>query len=691
MQVVKTEKEASNDSIKLIDTSAAGNGKENAVIPVNGDLNLKTINIKVKDSGELGDIIDPKYHTQSNKWDIVYENKLTKVYSEQTFKMMQYPELNNVDKFAVKDPHYQLKEVWEWTGEKDDERINSTESEGWTIYQNLEELKFTNNPDIKEKEPKNTILMGESTIIRLVADSTPGAHNNDAAFYDYDITDGEVYSDKTLTTLGDRKSDGTLYANIKRQGINSSSNYENDTESRYGFGNINTAGTGIENDKSNGNYINKANNSSLDGCSFGLVGSQLTGDGSAVYPQFNVNAPKLFGSGGEMIPVGETAIAGFSLDFKRIGDTYTLTAVNGSSTAVELERFQHRMNWNGQRKLWTNNFWPMDSSVETYGTQGHDLAFGELNKKEKRVAVGVNQSESFPIGDDGKDHNSYFAMNFAVDFELTEDYVGPLNYYFFGDDDMWVYLCPINEDGSMNIGASQLVCDIGGVHSSVGEYVNLRDYLPDKTAGKYALVFFYTERGASGSTCWMQYTLPSVNTRPVTQITGDLKNTLTVSKTVDGPVPAGQEFEFEIEFKDEKGVDRINCYAYKIVETGTTPEKEVKSGTIQTGDSFFLAKGQSIVVRNLPDKTTYTIKEKNFGGYRPAISGSGEVKGEGVSEGEIDWDDDEYQEIEYVNVYSYELPETGGSGIIIYTMAGVLVILLGAGFMYRKKVRERRV
>ena len=61
-----------------------------------------------------------------------------------------------------------------------------------------------------------------------------------------------------------------------------------------------------------------------------------------------------------------------------------------------------------------------------------------------------------------------------------------------------------------------------------------------------------------------------------------------------------------------------------------------------------------------------------------------------MTEGSIDWKRDDTEH--YVNkVIPYELPETGGSGTILYTMAGVAAILLGAGFMYRKKFREGRV
>ena len=78
---------------------------------------------------------------------------------------------------------------------------------------------------------------------------------------------------------------------------------------------------------------------------------------------------------------------------------------------------------------------------------------------------------------------------------------------------MWVFLT----DPDRN---SQLVCDIGGVHSSVGEYVDLWDYINKGSEGEYILTFFYTERGLSGSTCWMQFTLPSCPPSPPARAPG---------------------------------------------------------------------------------------------------------------------------------------------------------------------------
>ena len=125
-----------------------------------------------------------------------------------------------------------------------------------------------------------------------MADPTDGNYGNGATFYDYDITDGFVYSDETLKTPTSRDPAKTLYASINRKGINSKENYTNDTSPRFGFGNLEKAGSGLDADTKNGYKINVANDSSFKKCSFGLVDSNgLDGNG---LPVFTVNSPDLF-------------------------------------------------------------------------------------------------------------------------------------------------------------------------------------------------------------------------------------------------------------------------------------------------------------------------------------------------------------------------------------------------------------
>ena len=88
----------------------------------------------------------------------------------------------------------------------------------------------------------------------------------------------------------------------------------------------------------------------------------------------------------------------------------------------------------------------------------------------------------------------------------------------------------------------------------------------------------------------------------------------------------------------------------------------------------------------MPDGTKYVIREKNYSNYQSQINGTIEVDRE--AEGNIDWTKDDI--VNYINVYSYELPKTGGTGKKPYTMAGVIV-MFGAGLLYRRKFRERRV
>ena len=123
---------------------------------------------------------------------------------------------------------------------------------------------------------------------------------------------------------------------------------------------------------------------------------------------------------------------------------------------------------------------------------------------------GDKENTRFPANDDpyGKAHNCYFGMRYEFQFTVG-DYTGPLNYYFRGDDDFWMFI------------DNQLVVDIGGVGSSVGKMVNLREEFfkgsnaitEENKNTPHNVTILYTERGGSGSSCYMEFTLPNVTTK----------------------------------------------------------------------------------------------------------------------------------------------------------------------------------
>ena len=275
-----------------------------------------------------------------------------------------------------------------------------------------------------------------------------------------------------------------------------------------------------------------------------------------------------------------------------------------------------------------------------------------------------------PLSDDGTRHNSYFGMQYTVQFALTEDYIGPLEYCFFGDDDMWVFL-----DG-------RLVCDIGGVHSSVGEYVNLWDYIEKGSAGTHTLRFFYTERGASGSSCYMRFTLPSVSSVTPEQNTG----TLRVEKEVGGP-KTGEEFRYEIHFTDADGNNLRDDYAYTRYDRDG---RAVKTDVILYDGGFFeLKDGEYIVVRYLPVGSRYHLRELDPAPdvYKTSVSVNGGAAGEGrEASGTIRLLTEE--RVHYLNRTFYVLPETGGSGTALYMLGGLA--LMAAPLAYGRALRRRR-
>lgn len=154
-------------------------------------------------------------------------------------------------------------------------------------------------------------------------------------------------------------------------------------------------------------------------------------------------------------------IKDYKLVFDQNGDSYKLTKV---------------IDKNGdQRATAGSNFFPLD---------------------------GVPRSEK---SDDGN-HNYFFGMRYDVTFKIG-DYVGPLNYTFTGDDDLWVVL-----DGK------KIVIDLDGIHQAAKKEVNLWDYVKHKDENEHTLTILYMERGAYESNCQMEFTLPSARISEVTNV-----------------------------------------------------------------------------------------------------------------------------------------------------------------------------
>ena len=185
----------------------------------------------------------------------------------------------------------------------------------------------------------------------------------------------------------------------------------------------------------------------------------------------------------------------YNLNFERSGDTYTLTGVtDGSGTNVTT---QYKLN---KKENSGEDFFPLDTVASKY-------------------EEGYTRKTQSALGDDGKKHNYYFGMRYDMEFNIG-DYVGPLNYSFTGDDDMWVVM----DGGKAN---QQIIIDLGGIHNAATKTVNLREYLDEGDTSTHTLTVLYMERGAGASNCYMNFTLPNVT---ISQVTTDALGTLNFQK-----------------------------------------------------------------------------------------------------------------------------------------------------------------
>lgn len=572
--------ESGAKALTVIDTSGKNLPKNNSTVKAKNMYLVETDNYTNQNNGN-----------QTKLYEVATNNVLTEMYSSSSYEYIKAPNPSYVNKLNS-NASYVLKEVWVL---KSGKSASSTNKSDWNVYG--ADVHFTNRAEVAASD---IVYLSENSVLRFVYDCQKKDYSNSATFYDYNISSGLNSSGrwKTGTTGINQKGNYTTSINGQRNW--------NSYADVFAFGNAN-CGTGMANYKFDGGYINRHNtanvtvDSNTGGCTFNIA-SRLE-NGKIVYNDWIV-APKLFNDGSAE---GKQTYENSSLGFTRVGDSYTLTSVtlndNGEKKLSNLEYFFNPSPTSSTTysHIFTNNFWPMDNASRktdpVFGGYGANVNYAGFKSADGLTGNWTDELGYLPVSDDGKAHNSFFGLQYAVSFELTEDYVGPLEYIFYGDDDMWVFL------------DNQLVCDIGGVHSSVGEYVNLWDYLEKGSTGKHTLTLFYTERGASGSTCYMNFTLPSVSGIDIEQNSNSLK----VQKEVVGKTENEKEFDFRIRFFDNDGNEIKDDYAYtKFDSDGNEIENDL---VIHDGSNFTLRNGDYIIIEYLPFGIRYTVTEENADGY----------------------------------------------------------------------------
>ena len=569
---------------------------------------------------------------------------LSKIFKSREFDYDEHLQVDTLNRFMKEDG-------WMWVAHeiwilKDGKSQNSTDKSDWDVV--------TWSPS------KNLGELGieKGDCIRIVSDSVQDDLNIDTTFYDYDISNGYWYAtsadaqnDRNRKEISTYTVGKTAYFRTYESGINSSDNYEGDG-ARLSFGNDNAgAKWGLATVSENGtDYpMNSANRGVYRLCHFGLV-KGVDDAGNLVWNDA-VSAPKLFNDGEA---IGKEVISEKSLKFTRRGDTYTLTAVNGvGDVAQNLDKLVHPVyGTTTYKNLITNHFWPLDE-VGTAGTDGHDMKTGLLKDSTKWYygkkgggAVTSMGTGALPVSDNGVAHDNYFGMHFSVKFSTESDYVAPLGYYFYGDDDLFVFL-----DG-------QLIIDIGGVHQSAGCYTDLRDYIPEGDSAEHVLSFYYLERGASGSTCWMQFNLPH-------NVRAAVDDTFMFIKTNQDGEPLGDAV-FGI-YRDQACTDLLQSVI-------SDAEGKIRVTDLETTRVYYL-KEMSAPEDYIIDGNTYVM---SFGSEEWSMYELG--------------DDDKVHKDSLANTYKEkpfgEMPETGGSGR--YWIYGLGIGLLSAGGLMILAMKKRK-
>ena len=358
--------------------------------------------------------------------------------------------------------------------EADNKKIYSDDERTILVGGKINDYTKAKNWDVSKVEVNDHVVENYETIEVAQDNSTikvyyTPKHNDNfqgpTSFYDYTVKAGEGNDRNTgkwtyysFNMLGDAAKNGNQKITAGTQGHNYDSY-------KYGF----TVDSGYKED--GGKITATVNGYNKDVRRTEGLLKEVKNDGKGAV-KFKYPEPGFFVDQDATVNINSTktylrkVIKDYKLVFDQKGDSYKLTKV---------------INKNGEQLAAAgNDFFPLDK---------------------------VSRSEK-----SDNNHNYFFGMRYDVTFKIG-DYVGPLNYTFTGDDDLWVVL-----DGK------QIVIDLGGIHDAAKKTVDLWDYVKGEDGEiidkekEHTLTILYMERGAYLSNCQMDFTLPSARISEVTNV-----------------------------------------------------------------------------------------------------------------------------------------------------------------------------
>lgn len=508
-------------------------------------------------------------------------------------------------------PNYRVEKIWVTT----DASNIGKETWGTGTY-----TEYTNSTDPGNK--KEVKLAADSIIRVWYTEQDAGTYENDVTFYDHNVTDGRVYNDVngapdkgtldyllgTDSRVRTEACDNYKYLYSYAMGTN----YSGNSDTFEGNGPTMGAGQDTSGNKSpwvgnawNGQFLNAGNAPSGQGIVTGIV-TGLNSDGTLQFAD-GIRHAKFFE---ETYGKNDGYFAtkkltdNYKLKFKQKGDSYVLSNVTkgGVNQTGDLEEIKAY----GNGKVYSNEFWPIDKCTPYLG---QDPLFGKENSgfKFNRDSSGSTVESNVSPSDFKGAHNWNFGMKYEFTFKIG-DYTGPMNYYFRGDDDFWLFI-----DGEKAI-------DMGGIHVAAGQSIDIRKWLSgegDPNTGTtasdelkniyatdkdhvYKCTIYFMERGGFGSCCYMRYVLPNYTEVPtIPQETTDV----TVTKIWD----------------DFHNPLRPREITVKLLRNGTEVERKTFGGT---GDTWTYTWEDLPLKDGSGNNYTYSVEEIVPVGYEARQDGN---------------------------------------------------------------------